>query len=164
MKNFNINMKVLKYIIFLSFIITSNSKPTDPKLTFSEKVKLYINGTDSILPIPTTNFEERYLQIVLDNHASNTRVINDKEIADKKLKLDKDISILNLYTTVSLVIFSVIFAVIGLVFGLINVGAGTLYPTPPPPSGFIPNNSINSGNSANSNNEAAANIPKNHLS
>ena len=160
---FNINMKVLKYIIFLSFIITSNSKPTDPKLSFSERVRLYINGTNSILPIPTTNFEERYLQIVLDNHASNTRVIIDKEIADKKLKLDKEISILNLYTQLSLVIFSVIFAVIGLVFGLINVGAGTLYPTPPPPSGYIPN-SINSGVSANSNNEAAANIPKNHLS
>ena len=158
-------MKTLTYILFLSFIITYNCKPTNPKLTFSEKVKLYINGTNSILPIPTTNFEERYLQIVLDNHASNTRVINDKEIADKKLKLDKEISILNLYTTVSLVIFSVIFAVIGLVFGLINVGAGTLYPTPPPPSGYIPNSSsINSGVSGNSNNDPAANIPKNHLS
>ena len=120
----------LLYVLTTTLLIACKGKSTDRKLGFSERVRLYIDGSESLLPIPTNTFEEKYLQIVLDDHASKMRVANDKEIANLRLKLDKDISIVNLYAQVALVIFSVIFAVVGLVFGIINVGAGTLYPTP----------------------------------
>ena len=118
-------MKLI-FLFFITFtLVTSNKIPSDlskvtqksqkeiKKLSFVDQVEWHINQGSNKLPVPKDDREASYLQMILQ-----------REHSEKQLKLTKDISQINIYTTISLVLFSVIFAVSCLLYGLVHLGAG----------------------------------------
>jgi hypothetical protein len=119
---------VSNFIIVAIFFIECTGHPnTSSKLTYPEEIQNILRSGNKALPVPKNHFEERYLQIVLEKEAADSRLALERELVEKRLSFDREISNKRLNSIISLGVFGIIFAVVGLIFGLINLGAGTLY-------------------------------------